>query len=678
MAVALVVLTSCSCAFCIVEEDEEPDGNPVAAAYQIYHISVNIQKVYKIYNTYEKIQKTYSKSALIAGILLGMPVGAELEKMALEHELEELREQIRELQQTAHLNEAKNTTNMMRLAGAFTENSLNNYENIWKMTEEHWIRQAEMSAFSLWQSGVPYDPEFVMLLSMIYFNNAMMGANSTAQFNTFMGELSSHVDLWRNTEGYENMTAYYSIDGERRASIDHFDGRLLSVADTRNSEGYIYIQTELFDTGDYIDGVSDTLSIKPGTMYLFGDCPVTLTDREGHAFVINSKVTDLTAIEGLNSGIYKVSEGSVIASDSFAEAVGVIGHLPLNAGLVMEVGDTMALAVYLPTISGDGFISVIEDGQPNKAVSNIYLGAQSSDIPEGKSNPDPMELRTVLESYSHLLAKIREVAESAESSSKALWKIYDAAGESNAWITTLSVLNNYEDVAMSDTMKSAMAVSAMQQIADYYDSHNGDLTGMKLSLLGEGAEKVPFIRGTIYDNMGNIVASDVIFTPLLQTQDTTINRLDTVKIDSYATAMVWAQGQSILTWGSTGDFEDYTAIPLKKGYSFTVNEIAMKDTDDSDLRAVNSVDLDVKQLDYVPGVGFEWDGPEPIPPVTQKKTNWLEPICIIAGIILAVYGIVTRRLEIVILGVGILLFGVLVSDWVWNKLIHIDKWTWFA
>ena len=48
---------------------------------------------------------------------------------------------------------ANNVTDVMSVASVFTANANTNYAQLWSMTKEHWIRQAELEAYTEWSSG---------------------------------------------------------------------------------------------------------------------------------------------------------------------------------------------------------------------------------------------------------------------------------------------------------------------------------------------------------------------------------------------------------------------------------------------------------------------------------------------------------------------------------------------
>lgn len=46
--------------------------------------------------------------------------------------------------------EAQNVANMTKVAVSFSGNAQTNYAQVWAMTKEHWVRQAELSAYPNW------------------------------------------------------------------------------------------------------------------------------------------------------------------------------------------------------------------------------------------------------------------------------------------------------------------------------------------------------------------------------------------------------------------------------------------------------------------------------------------------------------------------------------------------
>ena len=127
LAVAIVLTTSCA-GFIITEEKEEPDGHPVVIALAL----------------------------LGAGGVAGWLLNDYLDSSATD------------VQPYLRLDAANNITDVMSTATVFTANANANYSQLWGMTKEHWIRQAELEAYSEWEKNKAYDGNAVLMGSRIY------------------------------------------------------------------------------------------------------------------------------------------------------------------------------------------------------------------------------------------------------------------------------------------------------------------------------------------------------------------------------------------------------------------------------------------------------------------------------------------------------------------------------
>jgi hypothetical protein len=129
-------------------------------------------------------------------------------------------------QEYLRLASANNLADVMSVATVFTANTNANYAQLWGMTKEHWVRQAELEAYSQWGSGKLYDPDIVLSGSSIYQNNAVMTANAVAQIDSFMDRVSEKVQAWADDETYSGkMRAGFMLD-----NIDNLDQRIRGEA----------------------------------------------------------------------------------------------------------------------------------------------------------------------------------------------------------------------------------------------------------------------------------------------------------------------------------------------------------------------------------------------------------------------------------------------------------------
>lgn len=273
----------------------------------------------------------------------------------------------------------------------------------------------------------------------------------------------------------------------------------------------------------------------------------------------------------------------------------------------------------------------------------------------------------MLTGYQKLLDKMVWTAGSADSAASAVWKIYDQAQSKNASITTLMASNNYDTYVLSEGMNEAMALSASKQLTDWYSSHSGDLSDLKISLYSDKMD-APFIRGTVTDGFGNKVCGDSVFTVFLQQDDATIKTGTDYTLTQNATLAVWTawddSWETLEDWKTSGMKSDgCTFITVGGGYVLGVTEQAAADKDG--LHQKDSIDYTVTKVRY--------NAPEDItdPDRTEPKesgTDWLKIVCIFGGAVLLLLGIVYRRADMIVIGGTVLVFGVLFADTVWDRI----------
>jgi len=114
-------------------------------------------------------------------------------------------------QEYLRLATANNISDVMSVASVFTANSNSNYAQLWGMTKEHWIRQAELEAFAQWSSGKRYSADAVMEGSSVYENNCVMTANAVAQIDSFLGEVSDKASKWGGEDTYAGKMSIGSL-----------------------------------------------------------------------------------------------------------------------------------------------------------------------------------------------------------------------------------------------------------------------------------------------------------------------------------------------------------------------------------------------------------------------------------------------------------------------------------
>ena len=316
-------------------------------------------------------------------------------------------------------------------------------------------------------------------------------------------------------------------------------------------------------------------------------------------------------------------------------------------------------------IGSDGMVSVAYLDSDRIFYGNSNYGTISfkvvpEDIPDGEQAPDRVDLTPVLRAYQGLLDKLYWTSVSANSSASAVWNIYDRADARDYGVTTLMASNVYDSVVLSEGMNEILTISAMQQLAAYYDA-NGSLDGLAVGLYSDGMD-APFVRGSILDEFGNRVYDDVIFTPFFQSEDTVLERGMDYNVKQNTLVAVWADGKDLTAWYSDSMPTDgYDTLFIEDGYTFQITQLGVCDS--SGMHSEPKVEFKVTKVGYIaPGEVNLTNDPDP----SGQTRNILMIICIAAGVIIAVLGFVRRSPLGVIAGVGLVLFGVFLSDTVWD------------
>ena len=300
---------------------------------------------------------------------------------------------------------------------------------------------------------------------------------------------------------------------------------------------------------------------------------------------------------------------------------------------------------------------------------SLSFAVAASDIPDGCANPDPVDLKPVLTAYQRLLDRLYWTSVSANNAAGAVWEIYERADESHYGLSTLMASNSYESVVLSGPMNEVLTLSAMQQLASYYDIHSEDLRDLQIGLYVDGMD-APFVRGSIVDRYGNAVYDDVIFTPFFQTEDARLERGTEYAVRQSAFVAVWHDGMELSAWYSDGmGTEGYETLFIEDGYAFRISQLGQCDSDGMHNQA--AIDFRVTKVRYIdPGevrlsddIGFQ-----------KTAKSILELVSLVIGAVLTVSGFIRGDRFSIILGAVLLVFSVVLADQVWSRMSGFWPW----
>lgn len=607
-----VILMASSCGF-LMESDEEPDGFP----------------------------------PLVVALLIGGAVGG-VGGWTIHDMVESGADQSQEYLRLASAN---NLADVMSVAAVFTANTNANYGQLWGMTKEHWIRQAELEAYSQWGSGRCYDPDSVLSGSSVYQNSAIMTANAVAQIDSFMDRVSEKSSAWSQDETYSGkMRVGFMLDNNGVMTEGGFDAKLLSLAE---GSGKVFIGS----IGE--ESIVTSESYEPAYIVNFG--ARTVITGNGLSYAIEpgkTYIEDIYSIEGhrhLEDGIYTVSDAS-LGGDTLSS---VIGGIQLRA------------AMYADVDGESGYVSLDAGGLTcmGDRYGAISFAVRASDIPDGCMNPDPVDLKPVLTAYQKLLDRLYWTSVSANNAANAIWGIYDRADERHYGVSTLMASNAYESVVLSGPMNEVLTLSAMQQLTAYYDIHSEDLRDLRIGLYADGMD-APFVRGSILDRYGNTVYDDVIFTPFFQTDDARLERGTEYAVRQSAFVAVWHDGMELTAWYSDSmSTEGYETLFIEDGYAFRISQLGQCDSEG--MHNQPTIDFRVTKVRYIdPGdvelsedIGFQ-----------KTAKNILELLCLVAGAVLTISGFLRGDRFSIVLGAVLLVFSVVLADQVWSWISGHCPW----
>lgn len=430
--------------------------------------------------------------------------------------------------------------------------AMSGYNQIWKLTNEHFIRQAELASSEFWEKDAEFDSTLILEASGVYINSAYMLDNAASQINAMFDLVSDSLGMWNDTEVYaDRMTVELNWGSGSMSTKDSLKMSVGSaVPDVQDGHDKVFLTDE---------------------STIWASSSTTITSDDGIELQLERGYTDLTDIEGFEDGVYALGSGVSYCGD----ILGIIDieAAPLYAGVVMGCEDTAKLATY-----DDGGIIVDESRGSSVSLTIHPDGAESKTT----------DLTPILEDYSALMETINWTMTNAISAAGSIWSIFDRAGQASVYLSTLMVPNNYEDMQLTQAQKVLITILAMEQLASYWDESS--------ELLKEGEYVMSdslalFVRGDIVDSTGEVLYDDVIFTPFYR-QATTLT-VGSNSVQREATIAIWGDGENLSSWDGITDASRAKLESIGSGYTLVIAEMENKS------QMVNSVDLSINDIEII-------------------------------------------------------------------------------
>ena len=503
--------------------------------------------------------------------------------------------------------------------------AMSGYNQIWRLTNDHFIRQAELAASEFWGEDVEFDSTLILEAASIYINSAYMLDNAASQINAMFDLVSSSLGMWNDTEVYAGKMTVELNWGS--GSMSTKDSLKISVGaastDVKDGHGKVFLTDE---------------------STIWASAATTISSDEGTELSLEEGYTDLADLAGFEDGVYTLGSGVSYCGD----ILGVIDAeaAPLHAGMVMGCGNTTELAIY-----DDG--SIIIDGSRGTSV-NLTIH------PEGAESKTT-DLTQILEDYSALMETINWTMTNAVSAAGTVWNIFDKAGQASVYLSTLMVPNDYEDMQLTQAQQVLITILAMEQLASYWDESSESLKEGEYVMSDSLAL---FVRGDIVDSTGEVLYDDVIFTPFYR-QDTALT-VGSNTVQREATIAIWGGGENLSSWDGITDTSKAKLESIDSGYKLVIAEMENKG------QMVNSVDLSVNDIGIIdPGQLVHT-------PNKDGTDNDLDRIIMLVLVLFGILAIMSgwRSGSYIVMGLGavMIVLGLLFSGSIENLLEDWFGW----
>ena len=535
-------------------------------------------------------------------------------------------------------------------------NAIENYANIWALTGEHWVRQAEITASGYWSPDSSYDANLILEGSRVYINDAIMMANATNQINEQFVVMNEHVNQWNESE-----VAQYYGDGQMKLQFQFLNN---SVTVSSDDDFTARMGTVVRD----VTQTSNCVYYAGGPIYLDNETSVTIEGSKGHTETLNpgwNWIEDADTYQ--YADVYELEPGATYFSSAMTSVVSTNearSAFPEVAFAFTSGNDVMI-------VSYDRTSGTLTDGTTKKSAFGTGgepEGLKVNIIAEGVGT-EGEDLTSILVQYAELQSAISITQTRANTSAMAVWSIYDSAGAASSYLTTLTVPDTYQNVTLNEAQKRLITILSMDQLAEYWNAYGEDIkkddyrmTLDSMSLYCRGSITIP--GG---EKGSQTVYEDVIFTPIFY-QDQTLADKSNNTIDQQGFVMVWGDGKSLASYNGEYTDENTDLLYLAPGSILGITE--MKNAGEM----ISSIDLDAAEVDWIDPE--DMDMPDPYDPDYDDLGELIRLIFIIIGAGILLYGASKRSIPWIIVGIVLIVVGFVFADAIAKTLNELLGWQW--
>ena len=496
-------------------------------------------------------------------------------------------------------------------------NSINGYSDIWKLSNSYWMRQAEVAAAERWASSVDYYAPFILERSGLIANLIQLFDNVEAGPDTAFAFLDDRLHAWSDDSQYRQMKIYFSYG---------------DVTETDSSSMNVKFRNAVTVSSEY----NGTAYLDKRELYVFGG-NATICAEDGTQYQLQTGYNDLTQITGFKSGVYALQKdrtyaGSVVPCiDARAAQV--------YASAVLQIGSDFKLVKYSN--------SLVNIDNVNYDSLDLYV-----DTGDEKTS-EKINLTSILEMNSALIDASYTTLSKSHAAAQAAWMVFDKAEESNILISPSALVPDLQNIDVSAEEMYTLTVLYLEQIYDYWQRTNGNLKDTGFNLSADSLDL--YLRGNIYDENGNMIYSQVIFTPYIWLNSIVLTEGKNT-FNQSGIIGVWGESEDLTSWKGTSGYTP-TMISIKSGYSVDIAQIMYDDA------VRTSVTLEVMEVEpwYDPVV-------TPGPGTAHIKVSSLVPyvaaILFLIGLNLCQFSILSKFDILMLVGVVFIILALVGAEWI--------------
>lgn len=517
---------------------------------------------------------------------------------------------------------------------------------LWRYTESHWSRAQEVAAADLYAYLTEYDGDtlFDQSLGRATVTNHTYTMQALMDFVFY--DLSQRGITEYSKGTYNNNVFDYgiswtggSLPGNRTASSYLYPDTLV-IAEPTAEKNLVYLDTELME-GDQ--------KATSGMIYVSGTGTLTHAETMGKYTVTNGTI-DMTTMP---SGIYSLSEGAIYGGN-FTPSLSE-GAADLTGGMVInhDSGPVWAIA------AGD-ILRIIQGGiETGSATLGYYVDYDGPSQDGTNDRHRYVELAPMILAWDDMISSVEYVTQTVNANGQATWDIFDLVGEASPFVSPSSLYLVNENVTYTADQRRMMYVSAMEQVAAYYQ---GNKAGLSTPMTISKETMDLYCHGTIYLN-GTPVVQNAVFSPMTYLEGMTLE-VGTNVWDAAGACMIWDVTEDLSMWGGTA--ENGTLLPMASDgtYTIEIDQIVYGQT------AVESVELTMTEMSKMFASAVPWD-PAPEPPWYDDTGKVVALFVSLIGVLIAFAGFYFRSPVVLIVGIALICLGFLVIESLYAELLKL-------